>query len=203
MAGFSINDFLSQVEDNGILRSNKFKARFPVPNGLLNQENSDFNITETSRLLEFWCDSTQIPSLIFATHPIVRYGYGTSENKPFLSQIQNLNFTFMSDASGAIWNFFYSWMNTIINIRTDSGILDPTALQQPYEVGYKYDYASDVNIICYNDIGEAVFNVILIEAYPVFLGEIPLAWSEKNTIVRFPVSFTFNQWILTPVDEGA
>jgi len=202
MAGFSINDFLSQISDNGILRTNKFRCRFPVPNGLLNFQDADFIPTETSRFLEYWCESAQIPSLIYATHPNLRYGYGTAENKPFLSQVQNLNFTFLSDASASIWRFFYEWMNVIINIRLNNGIQDSTVNQQPYEVGYKFDYVSDVNIQVFNDIGDLVYNVLLFEAYPVFLGEVSLNWADKNNFVRFPISFTFNTWGVTKVQEG-
>lgn len=198
MAGFCINDFLSQVEDNGILRTNKFKARFPIPNALLAQQPA---LTETSRLLEFWCTSAQIPSLIFATHPNMRYGYGTPENKPFLSQIQNLNFTFLSDGTGAIWSFFYNWMNTIINIRLQDGIRGSGVNQQPYEVGYKFDYVSDINVLVFNDVGDLVYNVLLTEAYPVFLGELSFNWADKNNFVQFPISFTFNTWEFSNVIE--
>lgn len=191
---FNINEFSSQIADNGLLRTNKFLARFPVPNGLLNFQSDTYEPTETARFLEYWCEAAQIPSLILATHPITRYGYGTQENKPFLNQVQNMNFTFISDGGGSIWRFFYTWMNLIINTRLATGIQTSINNQTPYEISYKSDYCSDIEVIAFNDIQQPVLTVVLKEAYPVFLGEINLNWAEKNNIVKFPVTFTTESW---------
>jgi hypothetical protein len=63
----------------------------------------------------------------------------------------------------------------------------------PYELSYKYEYVSDVNIIAFNDAGEEAIKVILREAYPLFLAGSPLGWGEKG-IMRHMVTMSFQSW---------
>jgi hypothetical protein len=36
--------------------------------------------------------------------------------------------------------------------------------------------------------------VVLMHAYPMFMGDIPLNWGDKNQIARLPVRFTYLEW---------
>lgn len=198
MASFNINDFLAEVNDKGILRTNKFLCRFPVPIALFQKSQ---NALGTARILELWCESATIPGLILATHNVPRYGYGAQENKPFLQQTQNANFSLISDGNAENWRFFYDWMNLILNTKLVEGIHTDTNTPAVYEVGYKFEYASDVEVLVYNDNQDVVLHTVLQEAYPVFIGEVNLHWGEKGNLVRFPVTFTYQSWHLSDVNE--
>lgn len=181
-----------------------------MPAGL--QGNDDFDtLTATNRDLEYWCEGSSIPGLSFNVTPILRYGYGAIEKKPASPSFTDLNFIFLGDANGDTWRFFQSWMRMMNNYSLSSGIRGQNSTnngsattkglgqvggvnQSPFEVAYKSEYASDVNIIVYNDLGDETFNIALYEAYPVFLGDIGINWADNNTIMRIPITLTFQSW---------
>ena len=189
---FNVNEFIAEVESRGgLLKPSRFRARFPLPLGMI----GSLDARETTRSMEYWCDSAAIPSVIHAVHSVMRYGYGQQENKPFLTQIQNINFTFLADADGDNWRFFYEWMNLILNTRFSRGIVGADQLgSMPYEISYKPNYVSDIQVTLFNEELQPTFSAILEEAYPIFLGDLNLNWNEQNQIVRFPVTFTFASW---------
>jgi hypothetical protein len=196
--GFNINTFLAHVDENSILKTNKFLCRFPLPVGLRGDPAFQPFFNETSRNLELWCDSAGLPPVILAEHPVLRYGYGAIERKPFSQQVETANFSFYGDGKGSIWNFFYEWTRLILNHNQGNSInQEQNAVSgftmAPYELSYKYEYVSDVNIIAFNDAGEEAIKVILREAYPLFLAGSPLGWGEKG-IMRHMVTMSFQSW---------
>ena len=44
--------------------------------------------------------------------------------------------------------------------------------------------------------GKEQLKSVLTDAYPIFLGEIPLAWQAVNDYVQRPVKFTFKDWYM-------
>jgi hypothetical protein len=197
-AGFNINSFLAVMAENGIQRNNKYLVRFPTPNSLLGASNiSSGAYINTSRELEYFCDSALIPGVAMLTHPTLRYGYGTTNKMPFAVQFNDASFTFIGDGSAAIWTLMTQWMNSTIGFSLIDGF--PS---KEYELSYRGSYTSDINVIAFNDAGDVTFDIVMREAFPVYVGDMPLNWSDNNSIQRIPVTFSFNDWYnnaLTPV----
>jgi hypothetical protein len=133
--------------------------------------------------------------------PVKRHGYGVHEKMPVEATFSDVTFTFISDGYGVNWNFFQQWMNMIFNYDMRNGIdgSSQTAQsfsgrQQPYEIAYKSDYITDVEIIVFNASGSDVFTIVLRDAYPVALNPIQLNWGDTNDIMRIGISFTFTDW---------
>lgn len=190
-SGFDLNVFQANIAKNGVLRTSKFLVRFPLPNTMAGDPSSS-----VQRYLELWAEATNIPGVILATGNVTRYGYGAQEKKPFAPQNADVNCSFISDGNGAVWTFFQKWMKTIVNYDLRAGVNASTGWNgaTPFEVAYKADYVSDINIQMFDDTGVNKLSIILREAFPIFVGDIQLHWSDQNNIVRVPVSFTFLDW---------
>ena len=194
-SGFNISTFKANLATNGVMRNNKFLVRIPYPIGMINKS----ELSNTSRYLELWCESTNIPGVSLSTNEIRRYGYGNIEKKPYVAINNDVNFSFISDGASAIWTFFQQWIRMIvnydmrygINAQKNNGVL---AGQKPFELGYKYEYVSDIEIIVFNETGKEILNVILREAYPTFVGDVQLNWGDTNNIARIPVTMTVYDW---------
>lgn len=201
-SGFNISTFKSSIAKNGgVMRNNKFMVRIPMPIGMFENAASGATsiLTNTARVLELWCESTNIPGISLSTNEIRRYGYGNVEKRPYVAINNDVNFSFLSDSNADVWTFFQQWIRMIvnydmrygINANQNNGVLKG---QKPFELGYKYEYCSDVEIIVFNENGKETLKVVLREAYPTFVGDIQLNWGDTNNIARIPVTMTVYDW---------
>jgi hypothetical protein len=203
---FNIATFIAQVNQRGTHRTNKFFVRMTMPPGLqaLGLLTSFATITNT---LQFWVEAAHIPGIMLQQRQILRWGYGAQEKKPFAPTFNDVNFTILSDGKAENWTFFKGWINYIINFDRNSGLqrLNPeTGAQLPdtqafYEISYKSEYATTVEIICFDAQGLETYKITLREAFPIFVGDIPLNWGDNNQLMRIPVTFTFSDWYATNV----
>lgn len=193
---FSINEISSEVARSGVLRNNKFLVEFPMPIALRNT--TGFNtLADTNRVLSLYCEGTNLPGVALLTEDIRRYGYGPNEKKPYAPIFTDVNLTFRGDAGGNVWTFLNAWMKCAINYEYRTGMNTPSgpvSNQFPHEVGYKDGYATDTTIRLFSDDGAETVRVILREAYPIFVGDIPLNWSSRSDYMRIPVTMTFFDW---------
>lgn len=200
--GFNIETFNAFLRDTGVLKSSKFLVRFTIPPGLFGL----VGVASTMQRLEFYCSDAKLPGIQLQTHDISRYGYGVRERKPGNPTYQEIPFGFIGDGDGSIWRFFQMWLSMINNTDMRSGILKPgvTASQhEPFEVSYKYEYAVDMDIIAYDEVGTEKIHITLREAFPFALGSIDLSWSAHNQVMVIPVAFAYTDWYdsLRPTQE--
>jgi hypothetical protein len=187
--GFNVETFKAYVLENGLMRNNRFLARFFIPVGL----RADADVVENARQLEYWGENIVLPGLHLNIHPNNRYGYGMAEKKPDRAIVQDTRATFYGDAEGAIWETFNQWMKLIVNTDMQKGITGQTGYNryQPYVLSYKDDYTATIEITVFDDYGDAKLVVNLRDAYPISIGDIALDWNDNSTIMRIPVFFTF------------
>jgi len=197
MRGFNVSNFKS-TQTNGILRNNKFLVEVPVPNTLRSLPNSVIktNVLETQKNLEFYCEAANLPGIGLLTNDVKNYGYGPSEKKPYNSQFTDINLVFVSDSDGDNLRFFHQWFKSIQNFDLRNTMLGSAVQSQlaPFELNYKSDYCVDLKIRVYDEQGNEIVSLTLAEAYPIFVGDIPLNWGDKNNYMRIPVTFSFISW---------
>lgn len=199
MPGFNIASFNSLIETNGLQKTNKFKVTVPIPVGMLKMPNYAA-LSKTAQWMEYFADSAIIPGAILGSHVNLRYGYGPFEKKPTSPVFEDLPLSFIGDGLGGIHNFFMTWMLMINNFDMSDGI-NPANTRtvsghqmRPYHLSYKYEYMSDVNVIAYNDAGYETMNIVLREAWPTMVGNLPMNWQDQNQIAKVPVVLTFMDW---------
>lgn len=189
-------NFLSNINKvRGLQRSSHFYVQISVPP----VAKGWMSIVPT---LSFLTESASLPGVSLATSDIRRYGYGPVEKKPYAPVFVDTTLTFFCDNSGLIQRFFYYWMNSIVKYNTliNGGSASNVPTKQnmnPFEVGFKDDYATDITITTIDESGKDVTVVKLIDAYPVFMGDVPLSWADSDSISRLPITFTYFNYQIT------
>lgn len=198
---FNINEFKSNTTKTGFLRNNKFEIEIRFPKALtsvlggLTGVQSTIN-SQTERTLKYWCEVGQLPGVSVATHEVRRYGYGPFERKPTTVTFKDINVTILSDGNGNNWDIFQKWIQYIHNfdLARAGNNTNTNFGMRVFQTNYKINYATDISIKAYDDVGNVKIHLKLFEAYPIFLGDINLAWGDTNSVMRIPLTFTFYTW---------
>lgn len=201
---FNIQDISAEIAAAGLLRTNKFEVTFTPPPGLTTgvaqtgTPTSNFNsLNGIDKVINLYCERANIPGIAMDVAPIRRFGYGPMEKKPFAPTFNDAQLLFRSDAGGALWKYLQSWFRLVLNYENQQGLAATNGVlsqQHPFELGYKQDYVTDITINAFNDKGGIAISTVLMQAYPIFIGDIQLAWEDKNEYVRIPATFTFISW---------
>lgn len=200
--GFNINTFKSQTEKTKYFqKQSKFLMRFPLPLGLTNKDDN----LQKARSMEMWCESGVLPGVALGSHDGMRYTYGTREKRPFVPMFQDFTVSIISDGLGDNYRFLTSWIRLISNFDESESIVSATNdirgfEQFPYELAYKYEYISDVEILVYRDDGKMVQNVVYRDAFPLMVADNRMHWA-TNGISKITAIFTYSDWFLKPVEQ--
>lgn len=187
-----ISGFRSTINNlNGLQRPNHFYVTIPNPPIL----QGDIGPI----LLPFLTESASIPGVSLATSEVRRYGYGPTEKKPYLPVFIDQQMTFFGDAAGTVHKFFYKWMNGIV--KYDEFPLGKPGFNgvRPFEVEYKRQYAVDITITAIDEVDRKIMEIKLYDAFPIFLGDVNMSWSQTDSFVSIPVTFTYYKWKRTDI----
>jgi len=190
----SLNQVLSTINGmNGPARSSHFYVDIPAPRAMMGAEGSNHS---TVKNIPFLAESTSIPGVLLDTTQIKRYGFGPNEKKPYGATFVDVNISFFGDGNYNVHRFFYAWLNKIVVFAKS-----PTE-SNAFEVNYKEEYQTNITITALDETGNTVTIVTLVNAYPIFLGDIPLSWAETDSFVKIPVGFTYQYWKREVIDLG-
>jgi hypothetical protein len=193
----SLSAFRSHFIQTGILRSNKFLVQFSIPRlfvgseGEITRQKTD---GKAKMLLPFVCVGGNIPGVSLATSEVRRHGVGPMEKRPYTVNFVDLNLNFLVDSRGIIHQFFREWIDGIVRFDRLITNQNEIAYQQPYEVEYRHNYVTDFEIFIYNDKLQKIYIVKLLNAFPVYMGDISLNWGATDDYVMLPVSFSYTSW---------
>ncbi len=213
---FNAADFRSILgRGAGVAEPNKFRVRFFLPAGINgtvpsqgtgaseeNHTSKSGDDKETIRYLEFWAHSTSLPAFGLMAQPARRYGYGAAERRPFAPVYTDVQVQFIADDHGDNWKLFYDWTNMIFNTRAHEGMSSTTGavkmnggpfelFYEPYELAYRTEYLTDVQIHTFAKTGQQNMHVVLREAFPVSMGGVSLNWADNNSFMSLPVTFAY------------
>jgi hypothetical protein len=73
----------------------------------------------------------------------------------------------------------------------------------PFEVAYKDDYATRIEIIAYNQAANEFIKYTLEEAYPINVGDVQMGWADTDSIARLPVTFNYRTWKSSAIDASS
>lgn len=222
MPGFNIATFSAQIASRGLQRPNKFLLRIDqapsflassatnltlsnsiqaqgqatpsinAPPGLAPQP--DTALQDTVNAIEYWVQAATLPGMQAGTRQLNRYGYGVVEKKPFSPVFNDATFTFVGDGFGINWQFLVDWLNTVVRFDVSRGIYPQTDAIVPYEIFYKSDYIANLRVITFNDAGTVTSQVVMREAFPISMQDLPLNWADNNQIMRIPITFAYMDW---------
>lgn len=189
---FNVQTFSSALNAKGLMRNNKFLVQFPVPPKIAPLMLDSLGGME----LSFYCKAAPLPGLGILTDDVYRYGYGPLERRAYGMVVNDIMLQFYLDTDNMIRRWFRSWIRLILNPDSARGMNSKWAVtgQNAYEFSYKQDYAADIRIVSFDPEGNQVISVVLIEAYPNFVGDVMQDWEGKNQNMIMPVAFTFRDW---------
>jgi len=193
---FNIGAFISEIKTRGVMRTQFFHVDIGVPKYMQNM----YNLAEKDSI-SMRCEATALPGIDLADgFGGPRAGYGVKEYIPYNVEHKAINFTFILDQETRVHDFFMRWINCIVNYNNNYGTslnskVDHGGINfNTYEVGYKEDYASTMNVYTYNPNGDETFNVQLFQAFPISVSEVPMTWNDTDKIGRLTVPITFKSF---------
>lgn len=192
---FSISEFAAQISApkfGGLGLSTKHLVVIEPPQALR-------QVLVSNRELSFFCDTVELPGRTISTVEYKPDGYGRTLDQPTGRTKTPLATTFYIDSNRSIPTFFYSWHSLITG--ADTGYRDVTTGTSPftsnisaradYELAYRHDYATQMFIIGYGDGGDKKITYSLFNAYPTVIGSIQTGWEMDGTVMKLPVSFSY------------
>lgn len=197
----SLSAFRSHFIKESILRGNRFLVQFNVPL-LFNQgsEGRQKSDAKTNTILPFVCLAGTMPGVSLSTSEVRRHGVGPVEKRPYSVNFVDLNLTFLVDGRGLIHQFFKEWIDGIVRFDRLVTNSDGFAYQEPYEIEYRNNYVTDIEVYLYNDKLSQIYKVKLYNAFPIFMGDISLNWGATDDYVTLPVSFSYTSWTAETLD---
>jgi hypothetical protein len=196
---FNISSFKSNIENYGVLQNNKFEIYIRPPdillNSLINDGKSQININDMVRLLKLRAEDVRVPGVSHLTADINRYGVGPTQKFVFNSQLNEISLTFLSDRFGFIWQFWHNWMKLIFDFNGADDSTSGSRNKQPtYTTEYRDNYATEMQIIIYDNVGEDYIKINLHKAFPVAFRDSILDWSDNNELLTINVNISFTEF---------
>lgn len=173
-----INAYLSSLIQS-YQTPNMFSVFIDPPNSL--SPRATLNKPDYGSIL---CRSAQLPGITvnsdYAVFNNKKHNYATGID------FDDITLEFYSDSRAKTLAFFWEWMSAI-SIPTNMG----TRL-----TGFKDDYTASIQIVMHPRLlwvaGQETVNFSLIRAYPVNISPVQLSHDETDSIVRFSVSFKYD-----------
>ena len=204
---FNINEFSAQINKHGLAQNNLFLVRIIPPPGFTGiadgaEDNSvSLNLAKE---LEFFCRTVTLPELDVQTVDIQTQAFGAITRRPQSMAFPVLPTVFMVDSNFAVLKFFHRWMQKIINYDTSAGPISAVDGQLPFEMGYKSDYATTIEVIVYSFQSESItYKYTMSGAYPVQVGNITEAWESSGELITLPVGFTYDELKVSGAKTGS
>lgn len=198
----NIEKFKAEISNKGVLKTNRFLVKFRMPNYLIPKYG-----TNGTQQLELRCEAAQLPGMQFATiDGPPRLGYGPIESTPYGVVFEDMSLTFIVDANSSVYKLLYDWTNAIVNYNnqgyiTPSGARGTVSGMKTYEVGYKYDYSTDITVVMYDGVkpsggGEEtpVLQSVAYNAFPKGLPSVDLAWEANDQYVKLTIPFSYTDY---------
>ena len=165
-----IQEFLSSFTDE-LAKPSRFKVNLNLPPIL--QQAVD------SKTMSFRCESATLPGRTIATGDIRIYG--PNEKFPYQTTYEDVSLTFIVTGSMIEKTLFDNWLNQI----------NP---QNSWHFKYKQDYATDIEIIQYDNSNNEIHKVKLVEAFPIAANQLDLDWGSDAAYHKMTVTFAYTYW---------
>jgi hypothetical protein len=169
----SLQQFIAQVNGEGLMRSSRFSVFFSLPNAVT----QGIYTTDLRKVL-LYCDTITLPGLSFATAEAKTYG--EIREMPYQRLFETVPMTFYMDNSMSVKLLFDSWM---------AGVVDPGTRT----MNYYNDYITDMSIIVYDTKDNSRYQVNLYQCYPKAIGAVQMDYASKD-VMKMSVTMICKYW---------
>lgn len=218
---FSPNSFLSNInQQGGLARPNRFEVIIPIPtyinnyvtnsviDRIVNSANSFLqDVTdsftnvfstvlgqdpidpqgrtsspEISRYLSLQCENAELPGKTLMTGEARIYG--PTYLVPYRAQYRDMNITFLCTNSFSERKLFDRWMEAMIPSDTNN---------MRYPKGEISRYMTNITVIQYDEQVNKIYEIQLIDAFPVGIAPQQLFWGDDN-FHRLTINFAYQKY---------
>ena len=193
--GFNISAFSSHIRKSGTLQTNKYYVELIPPQIISNVINTLLTNQDIKELIYYRAEQVKMPGVSLDSHPNRPLGYGVNKEFPTNVTFTDNNITFIDNGNNTLSKFFYTWLNFIYDF---SGALNGTTINTnpSFLVGYRDDYICDMKIHVFGNAGNPVSVIVLKEAFPKYINDVSLDWSQNNSLYKIVVGFAFSEWYI-------
>ena len=170
---FSVSGFVSRISGKGLAKTNRFRVIFVTPPITGNAD--DY------RQISLNCEAAELPGRDLTTSDARIYG--PTFKMPYMSNYNDVSFTFLCDASLVEKRVFDEWISAI----------NP---QNTFDFEYRESYVSRVVIEQLTEDEVTAYSCELVEAYPIQVNAMPVSWGDDN-FQRVTVTMTYRYWTET------
>ncbi len=171
-----ISDFVAQMSQGGA-RPNQFRVTLNFPSAAGSGQ------VPAGQALEFLCRAATLPA---SNIQDIVVGYrGRPVHFAGERDFQPWNISVLNDNDFLIRNTLETWSNSIANYQTTNGILSPLA------------YTTQMYVTQLDRQDRPIKEYRFVDAYPISIGDIQLAYDQNNTIEEFGVTFVYNYFTTT------
>lgn len=182
-----IDDFRNHFNGhNELSRSDKFDVFINIPPQV--SQGSGYGIKE----LALQCEVSELPgrdiSLIEYRH------YAFTKRIPHMNQYGHINFTFYCGGNLVEKQIFDRWLDIMVPV--DTGLVN-----YPLDDQNNALYESQIQVNQYDQQGNLIYTVNLVDAIPTSVASMPLDWN-VDQIHRLSVSFAYFKWYTNQTTYG-
>jgi hypothetical protein len=165
-----LNDFISQVKSEGIMRNNRYIVTMPIPNSV--------GFTGDIRKVLLFCDSIALPGVSLSTTPARTYG--ELREMPYEKLFSSVPMSFYVDNSMHVKQLFDKWQGAV---------QDPNSRN----INYYRDYITNIDIDVLDIFDNTRYQVTLHEAYPKEIGSIQMDYSNRD-VMKLGITMNYKYW---------
>lgn len=176
----NINDFIGSFKKD-VAKPSRFDVQLNIPLILAPYVTS-------ARQMQFRCETAQLPGRTLMTADR-KIGTAPVQKVPYQTVYNDAQMTFIvtDDMSEKI--LFDAWLEAI----------NPSS---NYNFQYKANYVSDILINQYDSQSNMIYQVQLIDAFPIEVNQLDLDWNDQN-YHKLAVVFAYTNWTETTVTNIA
>jgi hypothetical protein len=198
MSTFRINEFMSEINKRGVMKTNLFNVMIAMPACMKSKSKNQ----DRTNILSLRCSGASIPGVNLIGKDFQKYGYGLSERFITNAILNDITLEFVVDQK-FVMDFFEEWTLGITDYsRLKSMDYKATSAdnvllsgKRPYFTNYKSNYTTTILINVYDETAERIKTVELTEAFPTRINAVNLNWDEQNRLAKLIVSFNYRDMI--------
>jgi hypothetical protein len=168
-----LNDFISSVAGEGLMRTSRFAVRFNLPNAM-----PAGNYTSSLRKILLYCDNVNLPGINLETSQAKTFG--EFREVPFNKLFDNINMGFYVDNAMTVKLLFDNWMGAVQNPNTRN-------------FNYYNDYITDIAIDVFDVANNNRYTVTLYQCYPKAINPVQMDYAGRE-VMRMSVSMNYKYW---------
>ena len=142
--------------------------------------------SDSMELLSMLCNKTQFPGRMFATNEYTTHG--PIIKMPYQSIYDDIVLSFYCKEDMGVSKLFQDWQ-TFIQDNSSTN-----------EFSYFEDYVSDVIVEQYDNQGNTIHSIKLIDAYPIMVAPMQLDWATQNGFHELSITMAYRYWREEPIN---